>query len=205
MREVVRRRLRLRPVGEPDSGMSLAELIVYMVLSTIVLTLVASIFSRAMSAQQLVRDRSEASSSGQAFIDSFRRVGQNSVQVYIPSSKDLVVAQTRRISNDIDPDDTDPANFMCVAWRHDPETQTVRIITDPAAFPYHDGMSLPEGTVVLDHVVAGADGAFAERDGLDGVKVNISIVNDHDESLATLSTTVVMRPQGQALGAEPCF
>lgn len=205
MADRMRRRLAISRRGDGDAGMSLAELIVYMVLTTIVLTLVATLFGRAMSAQQLVRDRSAASSAGQTFIDSFRRVGQNSVKMYIPESNDLVIAQTRRISNDINPDDTDASNFMCVAWRHDPATQTVSIITDPAAFPYDASVALPAGTVVLDHVVAGAEGAFAERDGLDGVKVNISIVNDLDVSLATLSTTVVMRPQGPALGAPSCF
>lgn len=185
--------------------MSLAELIVYMVLSVMVLTMVGTIFGRALSSQQDVKARSNASASGQAFMDSFRRTGQNAIGMYFRDSGSVAVAQVRRITNDTSPDDTDPANFQCIAWVHDPVNRTVSTVTDPDVFPIDADSDIPPGTVVLRDVVAGVGGAFTEREGTTGVNVNISIVSDDLEPLASLSTTVVMRPQGEPEGAPTCF
>lgn len=187
--------------------MSLAELLVYMVLSVIVLTMVGTIFGRALSTQQDVKARSNASAAGQTFMDSFRRTGQNALAMEFSTSGNVLVAQVRKITDDTAPDDTDPANFQCIAWVHDPVTRTVSTVTDPGAFPIDPDSEIPPGTVVLRDVVAGAGagGAFTTREGTSGVNVNISIVSDNLEPLASLSTTVVMRPQGEPEGAPTCF
>ena len=185
--------------------MSLAELIVYMALSVIVLTMVGTIFGRALSTQQDVKARSNASAAGQTFMDSFRRTGQNALAMDFSASGNVLVAQVRKITDDTAPDDTDPANFQCIAWVHDPVTRAVSTVADPGAFPIDADSEIPPGTVVLRDVVAGTGGAFTTREGTSGVNVNISIVSDNLEPLASLSTTVVMRPQGEPEGAPTCF
>lgn len=104
-------RHRARSTVKNDRGITLVELLVYMFLAVVVLTIVGSILINSFRAERQVRDAAQSNSTAQLVAESLGLGIRNAsaVEVSAPSA-DIVLLRTRSI------DGSDAGSWYCQAW-----------------------------------------------------------------------------------------
>lgn len=97
--------------AESDRGITLVELLVYMLLAIVVLTIVGSILINSFQAERQVRDAAQSNSTAQLVAESLGRGIRNAsaVEVSAPTA-DTLLLRTRSL------DGSDAGSWYCQAW-----------------------------------------------------------------------------------------
>lgn len=94
-----------------DAGLSLMELVVYMLLATVVITIVATIMINSFRVDAQVRDSAASAGESQSFIEIFGQSIRNAAYVELVSdSSDAVLVRTQSLSPEVD------GEWVCDVW-----------------------------------------------------------------------------------------
>ncbi len=202
-----------RRVGrhDGDAGMSLAELLAYMILSGIVLAIVGTLVVRVLVTQRDVREQATASSASQVVLTDMQGALRNAVAVRTPSGFGgrLLLVKTR--TGD---DDADPTSFQCRGWYVDTATGELRTVRGaPGGTAPTRGLTaasdLSGWTVALDGVrpstSAGAPLPVFTAEGATGAHIRFEVADGQDGSSLTITSAAIPRPQGTSTGGDTCF
>lgn len=195
----------------PDAGMSLAELLAYMVLSGIVLAIVGTLIVRTLVTQRDVRAQATASSASQVVLTDMQGALRNAVTVRTPSGFGgrLLLVKTR-----VGDDDADPASFVCRGWYLDTASGELRTTRGaPGAGAPTTGLTassdLSAWAVALDGVHASTSGGAAlpvfTAEGTTGAHIRFEVTDGQDGSSLTITSAAIPRPQGTSTGGTTCF
>ena len=210
-RRALRARARRVPGAAPDAGMSLAELLAYMILSGIVLAIVGTLIVRTLVTQRDVRAQATASSASQVVLTDMQSALRNAVTVRTPSDfgGQLLLVKTR-----VGDDDTDPASFQCRGWYLDAasgQLRTTRGAPGPGAptTGLTASSDLTSWAVALDGVhastTAGAAMPVFTAEGTTGARIRFEVTDGQDGSSLTITSAAIPRPQGTSTGGTTCF
>lgn len=190
-----------RSPSDRDQGFTLVELLVYMLLAVVVLTIVSAILINSLRAENAVRVAAQATDSAQLVAQSLNRGVHNSsaIEVSAPAA-DAIVVRTRSL------DSSSAGVWRCEAWAvFDGDLRTTNSTsTIPAPSLASDVSSwllLAEGVEPI-----GADPMFVlDADGR-SLAVSVTVANG-DGIPITLDTTIVSRQPTPATGrvTSPCF
>lgn len=185
-----------------DDGFTLVELLVYMLLAVVILTIVGGVLINSLRVENQVRDATAATDSAQIAAQSLGRGIRNASAIAVTQpDADSILIRTRSI------DAQDTAEWSCNAWFVGPD-QRLRWTSSPVAIDpatvasdssswllLADGVS-PRGTTPIFSLAAD------ER----SVRVNMTVDNGNGIPIL-LSTTIVSRQPIPATGrvTEPCF
>lgn len=184
-----------------DSGISLVELLVYMFLSVIVLTIVGTILINSLSAESIVRSSAESASTSQVATLSLNRGIHNAsaIEVSTPAA-DIELLRSRSI------DSSDDGVWRCEAWAVvDGELRWTTSST--AISPPLTASQVSTWTLLVDGVSKiGTDSYFASSAGGRGVDISFTAAGGNGIPIS-LSTQIVSRQPVPATGIEslPCF
>jgi Tfp pilus assembly protein PilW len=202
---------RLRVAGRPDdAGVTLAELLIYMVLLALVVTITGVIYVRTLVTQRDVQARAYASNQGQVVMTSIEGTLRNAVKVSTPSafSGRLLLAQTR-----IGDADTD-ASFECVGWLFDPTTGSLRKVeSPPGPTAATRGLTLASSfsawqtmlTNATVTTIAGADQPVFSPEGATGARIRFDITNTRGGQPTTFESAAIPRTYTVPSGVSSCF
>lgn len=184
-----------------DRGFTLVELLVYMFLAVVVLTIISAILINSLRAENSVRAAALATDSAQLAAQSLNRGVHNSsaIEVSTPAAG-VIVVRTRSL------DSSSTGVWRCEAWSViDNELRTTDSTTAiPApslASDVSNWLLLAEGVEPI-----GADPMFVlDADGR-SLAVSLTVANG-DGIPITLDTTIVSRQPTPATGrvTAPCF
>ena len=200
----------LRDRESRDAGMTLAELLAYMILSGIVLAVVGTLLVRSLMVQRDVTAQTQASGSAQVVLTDIQGALRNAVAVTVPSSfgGDLLLMKTRVGDADV------PASFQCRGWYLDASSGELLTVTGtPGAGAPTKGLTptsdLSTWRVQMADVrrasAGGTDLPVFAAEGATGAQVRFEVVDGPDGSTTTLTSAAVPRPQGTSTGADTCF
>lgn len=184
-----------------DEGISLVELLIYMLLAVVVLTIIASILINSLQAERTVRTAAESTGTAQLVAQSLNRGIHNAsaIEVSTPAS-DVTVIRTRSI------DSSAAGVWRCQAWAvADGELRTVSsdiavpIPTTAAAIS--SWLLLADG---VEPIGSGPIFSLAADDR--SVSVNLTVENGSGVPI-TLDTTIVSKQPIPSTGkvTAPCF
>lgn len=190
-----------RSPSDRDQGFTLVELLVYMFLSVVVLTIISTILINSLRAENAVRAAAQATDSAQLAAQSLNRGVHNSsaIEVSAPAA-DAIVVRTRSL------DSSSAGAWRCEAWSvFDGE---LRMTTSASAIPVPSLASDVSTWLLLAEGVEpiGAGPMFVlDADGR-SLAVAVTVANG-DGIPVTLDTTIVSRQPTPATGrvTAPCF
>lgn len=196
---------------DPQAGMSMTELLAYLVLSGIVLAVVGTLLVRTLVTQRDVRAQAVASSAAQVTLTDIEGALRNAVTVQTPSTFDgrLLLVTTR-----VGDDDTAAASFQCRAWLYDPgsgDLLTLRATPGPAAATrgLTPATDLSTWQVALADVRPSTSGAqplpVFSAEGATGAHIRFEVLDGEDGSSQTITSAAIPRPQGTSTGEDTCF
>ena len=201
----------LRPADRPaDAGMSLAELLAYMVLSGIILSIVGTLLVTTLVSQRDIRAQATASSAAQVVLTDMESTLRNAVSVRTPSdfNGSLLIVKTRVGDADVE------SSFQCRAWYWDAANErilTVRSTPGPTG-PTQGlttGSNFSAWTVALDDVrqstVSGTPAKIFSAEGATGAHIRFEVLDGEDGSSLTITSAAIPRPQGTSTGSGTCF
>ena len=189
-----------------ESGMSLVELLVYMTLSIVVLTLVGSVLTAALRAEKETRSLSSTASLGQLVSRSVEEGVRNASSILA----DVEDANGQLLRARVAVGSTDgEVEWECQAWYYSPSTTSFYWATDEtAAIPAPTSLDdLAESPwILLGDGIYRADGADAFF-GSDGSQVVLRFkVSSDSVDLVLIPNTVVKRlPASGGTGPATCF
>lgn len=190
-------RLRIRD----DAGISLVELLIYMLLAVTVLTIIAAILINSLRAESTVRTSAEATNSAQLAAQSLNRGIHNAsaIQVSTPAAG-VTVVRTRSI------DSSTAGVWRCEAWvvadgqlRTTNSTTAIAVPTTAAAVS--SWLLLAEGVRPI-----GATPLFSLAADQRSLAVTLTVDNGSAVPV-TLDTTIVSKQPIPSTGrvTSPCF
>lgn len=207
MSTVSERSVRARALRS-DEGTSLAELLVYVIVLSIVLVLVVTTF---INGQRLQRDQAslaDASNEAQIAATSMENEVRNAVSIQVDNAVfggDLLVVKTRRgEKND------DVASWICRAWFFDESTgalYTTSSVPGPGATTA--GITTVPDLSTWRHVVSGIrrlpDHPIFETTGVGGgATLRYEAESSRPDAPVLINTTAIPRLQGPGIGKESC-
>lgn len=184
-----------------DSGFSLIELLIYMVLSIVVLTMIASILINSLRAEGIVRESSQATSTAQLAAQSLNRGIHNAsaIEVMTPASG-ITLLRTRSI------DSADAGTWRCEAWAVvDGE---IRTTTSSAAIAPPTDPSMTATWLLLAEGAAPIGSTPYFSLGADDRSLAVALtIGDASGVPVTIDTTIVSKQPIPATGkvTAPCF
>jgi type II secretory pathway pseudopilin PulG len=190
--------------------MSLAELLAYMVLSGIVLSIVGTLLVTALTTQRDVRDQATASSAAQVVLTDMENTLRNAVAVQTPSTfgGSMLIVKTRVGDKDVE------SSFQCRAWYWNSATGqilTVRGTPGPSSPTQHLSTSstFAAWKVALDGVKQSSDGGgplvIFSAEGTTGARIRFEVLDGRDGSSLTITSAAIPRTQGPNTGSATCF
>ncbi len=205
MRAALRTRMRAG-----DSGLTLAELLVYSVLLLVVVAITGTLLIRGFLIQRDVRDMTTASNDGQVTMASIEAGLRNAATVTTPSVFDgrLLVVMTR-----VGDQDDAPSSWQCRGWLYDTASKSLRTIEGaPGAAAPTKNLSLTSDfsawrTILTDVVPVTRTGVtqpvFA-AEGATGSQILFDVLEGADGKSVTFGSAAIPRPQGTITGGETC-
>jgi len=193
-----------------DAGMSLAELLVYMILLALVITITGVFYVHQLVTQRDVTQRAKAANEGQVVIASIENSLRNAVKVKTPSDFDgrLLVVKTRVGDSDA------ASSFVCRGWLYDPTTKSIKTITGTPG-PTAPTLGLTTASnfsawkkIVLNAAPSSVSGVVQPiftAEGTTGSQILFDIVGEHGTGRSTFKSAAIPRDQGTTVGAEACF
>lgn len=193
-------------VEDRESGMSLVELLVYSTLAIVVLTLVGSVLTAALKAENQVRSLSSTASLGQLVSRSVEEGVRNASSILAEVEDANGQLLRARVAVGSTAGDVE---WQCQAWYYAPSTTSFYWATDEsgtiAAPTSLDDLAESPWILLGDgiHRAAGADAFF----GSDGSQVILRFkVSSDDVDLVLIPNTVVKRlPATGGTGPATCF
>jgi len=189
-----------RPEGRDDSGITLVELLIYIMLAVVVFTIVGSILINSFRAQGQVRDGAQSASTAQLVAESVGQGVRNAsaLEVTTPGAGTTML-RTRSI------DGSSSGAWYCQAWVWSGgELRTTRSST---AIPAPDAATLSTWTLLASDVAAvGSTPIFSV--GADERSLNVSLTVANGETVPILIDSVMVAQQPiPATGkvTAPCF
>lgn len=193
----------LKELDEPtDRGITLVELLVYMLLAVVVLVLVGSFLINSLRVDSQVRAGAEAASNAQTAVASLGRGVRNASALEVTNpAPDTTLVRTRSI--DSGPD----GEWFCNAW-HLSSDGELRWRSSPSALPAApDEATIGSWLLIVDNVQpVGATPMLGL--GPDGRSLAISFqVENGDGAPVLLETVIIPRQPIPSTGevSEPCF
>jgi type II secretory pathway pseudopilin PulG len=191
----------LARVRREESGMSLIELIVYMALMGVVLTIATGFLINSMSTQKNVQSSTDATSAAQLVANSVAAAVSNASAVQqgpaLNASDQFVVARTATRG--------DTATWMCRAWYYSAADHAIYTTTSNPAAPITVPTGGPAGvwTLLAANVDAPA-GASALHATSGSVSLNFSLAAASGAPV-NIQTTDYLRVPATAIVSSPCF
>lgn len=191
----------LNVADDDDEGFTLVELLVYMLLTTIVIAIVATIMINSFRVDTQVRDSAAAAGRAQAFTEALGRSVRNAgyMELTSPASGSLYLRTQSR--------DSGPGGgFVCDAWYFD--GTSVRWGTGVAAWPASpDAAAIASWVVLADGVSpVGSEPVLALS--ADRRSLSVALTEDSADGVPVLVDTTIVSRQPRELTAEersPCF
>jgi len=191
------------PFSEPadhDRGITLVELLVYMLLAIVVLTIVGSILINSFQAERQVRDAAQSNSTAQLVAESLGLGIRNASAVEVSApTPDAVLLRTRSI------DGTEAGNWYCQAWLiSDGDLRTTR---STAAIPAPDAATAATWTLLATDVEQIGSSPLLSL-GADERSVDVMLTVGVGQGVpVTLDTVMVAQQPIPATGkvTAPCF
>lgn len=181
-----------------DRGLTLIELIVYMLLATIVIGIVATIMINSFRVDTQVRETAAATSDAQLLAESLGRGIRNAgyIEATAPAAGQVYVRTQSR-------DSGSTGDWVCSAWFFDGDA--ISWSTSPTALP---ATPVPGSMLVLlDEIEAvGTDPVLAV--GVDGRSLSVSLAAAEGAGAPVLLDTTIVSRQPRILTAEEraqCF
>lgn len=188
----------LEPDASQDRGLTLIELIVYMLLATIVIGIVATIMINSFRVDTQVRETAAATSDAQLLAESLGRGIRNAgyIEATAPAVGQVYVRTQSR-------DSGTAGDWVCSAWFFDGDT--ISWTTSPTALP---ATPVPGSMLVLlDEIEAvGSDPVLAA--GADGRSLSVSLSAAEGAGAPVLLDTTIVSRQPRILTVEEraqCF
>jgi len=160
--------------AQSESGVSLVELLAYMMLSVVILGIIGSILINGLRTEAIVRTANQSTSAGQLALESIQRGVRNSsgFAVSVPENRDqdqVVMVRTAGGAEDI--------VYTCQAWYYSASERTIRTETSPDGTPVSIE-NLSTWTLIVEGVAPGASGTvFAQL----GSELTIDLTVDAQE------------------------
>lgn len=187
-------------IAKGDGGFTLVELLVYIFLAVVVLTIVGSVLINSLRAEKQVRDAAQSNSTAQLVAESLGQGIRNAsaVEVTVPSAGSILL-RTRSI------DRSEAGGWFCHAWLFSGgELRTAR---SAAAIPAPDAATAASWTLLATDVEAvGAAPLLAF--GANERSVDVTLTVGVGEGIPVLLDTVMVAQQPiPATGrvTAPCF
>ena len=192
---------------DDDSGMTLVELIVYMMLMTLVIVIVGSVFISGNKVQKDATSMADASNNAQLAAATLEGPLRNAEKLQVPSAfgGDLLVAKTR-----VGEKNDDPASWRCRAWFFDRATGAIYSTSSPVTGSVTtagltSGFSLSGWTLLVDSVAQrGTTPVFKTTGVGGGATFTFDITTTRDKAPVTIESSVIPRTQGAGIGVESC-
>lgn len=187
--------------AESDDGVSLVELLIYMLLAVVVLTIIASILINSLQAERTVRTAAESTGTAQLVAQSLSRGIHNAsaIEVSTPAS-DVTVIRTRSL------DSSAAGVWRCQAWAV--VGGELRTISSDVAVAVPSTAAAISGWLLLADGVdpIGSGPIFSLAADERSVSVNLTVDNGSGVPI-TLDTTIVSKQPIPATGkvTAPCF
>lgn len=192
---------------DDESGMTLVELIVYMMLMTLVIVIVGSVFISGNRVQKDATSMADASNNAQLAAATLEGPLRNAEKLQVPSSfgGDLLVAKTR-----VGEDNDDPASWRCVAFFYDRSTGAIYSTSSPVTGAVKTaglttGFSLSGWRLLVDDVAQrGSTPVFKTTGVGGGTTFTFDVTTTRDKAPVTIESSVIPRTQGAGIGVESC-
>ncbi|WP_263120235.1 hypothetical protein [Cellulomonas sp. RIT-PI-Y] len=190
--------------------MSLAELLAYMVLSGIMLSIVGTLLVTTLTTQRDVRDQATASSAAQVVLADMENTLRNAVAVQTPSAFNgsMLIVKTRVGDQDVE------SSFQCRAWYWNAGTGAI-LTTRGAPGPSAVTKGLSTGSDFSDWNVAlagvrqstatGSPLVIFSSEGTTGARIRFEVLDGEDGSSLTITSAAIPRAQGPNTGSAACF
>ncbi len=144
---------------EGDSGLGLVELLIYMMLSVLILSLVGSVFINSLRTEAIVRTATVSTSAGQLAMQTIQRGVRNSTGLTVLTPEghaDDQVLRVRAAGGGAD------VIFTCQVWYYSASEHTIRMKSGP------DGVPIPLAdrrtwTLLTEGVAPGGSGHVFTR------------------------------------------
>jgi len=201
-----------------DEGMSLVELIVYMVLTVLLGGLVATTFINGQHAQARAKSLADASNEGQLAVAQIEQSIRNGWPAKVPLAdagfgNNLLIVKTR-----VGDDGSVASSWNCQAFYYDSATKAIYRWTTPATvtsatLDLQPGFSLVGWKKIIGDVIEDPDAVGSPpifRNGGDygaynTVAVNFAVTTNKPGTNVSISTSVYQRPQGDADANVSCW
>lgn len=190
-------------VGRGDEGISLVELLIYMLLAVVVLTIVGGILINSLRVEAQVRDGVESASTVQLVTQSIGRGVRNAsaLEVSAPTA-DTLLLRTRSIDSDVD-----GGVWRCNAWHVSADGELRWTVSDAAISASPTESELSGWTLLGSALTPSATQPILEFSGTErSVRIAFSVRNG-DGTPVIVDTTYVSRQPVPATGEvrEPCL
>lgn len=184
-----------------ETGVSLVELLIYMLLSVTVLTIIASILINSLEAQNTVRTSAEATSTAQLAAQSLNRGVHNASAIEVSSpAAGVTVVRTRSL------DSSAAGVWRCEAWAV--AGGELRTTTSAAAIPVPTSSAEVASWLLVTEGVEpiGTNPVFSLAADERSLAVGFTVANGSGIPV-TLDTTIVSKQPIPATGkvTAPCF
>lgn len=191
-----------------DDGTSLVELLVYLIVMAILVTLIASTFIQGRGVQGDQQSLADASNEAQLAAASIERPIRNAASIQVDSTAhagDLLVVKSRVG----EPNDA-PGSWRCYAWYYDSGTRTIYTTTDaPGTSSVTAGIVgapdvsawrplITEVDKVPGHAVFRTTGVGG------GITMRFDVSSQRQGAPVRIDSTVIPRLQGTNIGEESC-
>lgn len=194
-------------LSDDESGMTLVELIVYMMLMTLVIVIVGSVFISGNKVQKDATSMADASNNAQLAAATLERPLRNAEKLQVPAAfgGDLLVAKTR-----VGEVNGDPSSWRCTAWFYDRTTEAIYSTSSPVTGPVTTsglapGFSLSGWTLLVDDVAQRGSTPVFQTTGVGGgASFTFDITTTRDKAPVTIESSVIPRAQGAGIGGESC-
>lgn len=191
----------LRRLSERDDGVSLVELLIYMMLAVTVLTIIAAILINSLRAENTVRTSAAATDTAQLAAQSLNRGIHNAsaIDVATPASG-ITIVRTRSI------DSSAAGSWQCQAWAV--AGGQLRTTTSSAAIPVPTSAAGVASWLLVAEGVEpiGANPIFSLAADERSLAVGFTVANGSGIPI-TLDTTIISKQPIPATGkvTAPCF
>ena len=193
-------RARASLTANDDRGITLVELLIYIFLAIVVLTIVGSILINSFQAERQVRDAAESNSTAQVVAESLGLGIRNASAVEVSApAMGSVLLRTRSI------DGSDAGTWFCQAWHI--SNGELRTIRSTAAIPAPDAAAAATWTLLASGVEQIGTSPFLAL-GADERSVDVMLaIGVGDGVPVTLDTVMVAQQPIPATGkvTAPCF
>lgn len=191
----------IRPLEDRDDGVSLVELLVYMILAVTVLTIISAILINSLRTENTVRTSAEATDTAQLAAQSLNRGVHNASAIEVTTpAVDITVVRTRSIDSSTD------GIWQCQAWAV--VDGQLRTTSSAAAIPVPTSAADVASWLLVTEGVAsiGANPIFSLAADERSLAVGFTVANGSGVPI-TLDTTIVSKQPIPSTGkvTAPCF